>query len=111
MITSRYFSIQKVLVHSRNVTWAQLPSSVPASVENVRSVSVSRKGGKLDPSHHGVVEVDADDVGCDESSEFTGVRSRVTARPVATTPSCGCPMRESCAGGWSRYRRGYFFET
>ena len=40
------------VVHSRNVTWARLPPSVPVSAENVRSVSVSRKGGKFDSSYH-----------------------------------------------------------
>ena len=44
------------VVHSRNDTWARLPSSVSVSAENVRSVSVSRKGRKLDPSHHGDVK-------------------------------------------------------
>ena len=61
------------VVHSRNVTWARLPPpSVPVSAENVRSVYVSRKGGKLDHSRHGVVEED-EDVDCDESSESTSV--------------------------------------
>ena len=55
------------VVHSRNVTWARLSQSVPVSAENVCSLSVSRKGGKLDPSRHGEVEVD-EDVDCDESS-------------------------------------------
>ena len=67
----RYFSIQYV-VHFRNVTWARLTPSVPVSADNVRSVCVSRKEGKLDLGHHGVVEVD-EDVGSDESSESTGV--------------------------------------
>ena len=44
-----------------------------------------RKGEKLDPSHHGEVEVD-EDVDRDESSEYTGVRPRVTARLVTPTP-------------------------
>ena len=72
------------VVHSRNVTWAWLPPSVPDSAESVRSVSVSRKGGKLDPSRHEVVEVD-EDLDCDQSSESTDIRSRVTARPVSPT--------------------------
>ena len=41
------------VAHSRNVTWARLPPSVPVSTQNVRSVFVSRKGGKLDQSRHG----------------------------------------------------------
>ena len=49
-----------IVVHSRNGTSARLPPSVPVSAENVRSVYVSRKGGKLDPSRHGEVEVDRD---------------------------------------------------
>ena len=57
----------------------------------MRSVSVSRKGGKLDPSRHEEVEVD-EDGDCDESSESTGVQPRVTVRLVpptlAATP-CG----------------------
>ena len=61
----RYLSVQKVL-----------HPSVPVSAENMRYVSVSRKRGKLDPSRHGVMEVD-EIVNCDESSESTGVRSRV----------------------------------
>ena len=84
------------VVHSRKVTRARIPPSIPISAENMRSVSVSRKGGKLGSSRHGEVEVD-EDVDCDESSESTGVRSRVTAR-------------ESCTGGWSRYCHGYFVE-
>ena len=74
------------IVHSRNVTWARLPPSVPLSAENVHSVSVSSKGGKLDPSRHGEVEVD-EDVDRDESSEYTSVRPRVTARLVTPTPA------------------------
>ena len=46
------------VVHSRNATWARLPPSVAVSAENVRYVSISRKGGNLD--RHGVVEVDED---------------------------------------------------
>ena len=79
------------VVHSRNVTWARLLPSVHVSAENVRSVSVSRKGSKLEPSRHEEVEVD-EDVHCDESSEYTGVRPRVTARLVTPTPAvvpCG----------------------
>ena len=74
------------VVHSRNVTWAQSPPSVSVSAENMHSVSVSRKGGKLDPSRHGEVEVD-EDVDHDESSEYTGIRPRVTARLVTPTPA------------------------
>ena len=84
--------------HSRNVTWVRLPHLVPVSVDIVRSVSVSRKGGKLDPSRHGEVEVD-EDVDRDESSEYTGDRPRVTARLVTPTPAsipCG---RAALAGG------------
>ena len=79
------------VVHSRNVTWARLPPSIRVSAENVRSVSVSRKGGKLDPSRHVEMEVD-EDGDCDESSKSTGVRPRVTARLVTPTPAavpCG----------------------
>ena len=57
----------------------------------MHSVSVSRKGGKLDPSRHGEVEVD-EDVDRDESSEYTGVRPRFTVCLVAPTPAvipCG----------------------
>ena len=86
------------IVHSRNVTWAQLPLPVPVSAENVRYVSVSRKRGKLDPSRHGEVEVD-EDVDRDESSEFTGVRPRVTARLVASTPAAIPCGRAAPAGG------------
>ena len=64
----------------------RLPPSVSISAENVHSVSVSRKGGKLDPSHHGEVEVD-EDVDHDEPSEYTGVRPRATARLVTSTPA------------------------
>ena len=73
------------VVHSRNVTWARLPPLVPVCAENVHSVSVSRKGGKLDPSRHG--EEVGEDVYRDESSKYTGVRPRVTARLVAPTPA------------------------
>ena len=79
------------VVHSRNDTWTRLPPSVPVSAENVRSVSVSRKGRKLDSSRDGEVEMD-EDVDRDESSEYTGVRPRVIARLVAPTPAavpCG----------------------
>ena len=62
------------------------------------SVSVARKGGNLDPSHHGVVEKD-EDVDCDESSESTGVRSSVTARLVAPTPAAVPCGSASPAGG------------
>ena len=86
------------VVHSRNVTWAWLPPSVPDPAENVRSVSVPRKGGKLDPSRHEVVEVD-EDVDCDESSESTDVRSRVTARPVSPTLAAVPCGRFAPAGG------------
>ena len=73
-------------VHSRNVTWARLPPSVPISADNVRAVSVSRKGGKLNLSRPVRVEVD-EKVDCDKSSESTGAQSRVTARLVAPTPA------------------------
>ena len=79
------------VVNSRNVTWARLPPSIPVSAENVHYGSVSRKGGKLDPSRYGEVEV-GEDVDRDESSEYTAVRPRVTARLVAPTPAavpCG----------------------
>ena len=62
------------------------------------SVSVPRKVGKLDPSGPGEVEVD-DDVDRDESSEYTGVRPRVTARLVAPTPAAVPCGRAALAGG------------
>ena len=52
----------------------------------------------MDPSGHGVAEVDKD-VDCDESSESTGVRSKVTARLVAPTPSAVPCERAAPAGG------------
>ena len=79
------------VVYSRNVIWARLPPSVPVSAEKVRSVSVARKGEKLDPSHYGEVEMD-EDVVRDKSSESTGVRPRVTAHHLTPTPAttpCG----------------------
>ena len=63
----------KSVVHSRNVTWARLPPSVPVSAENVRPVSVSRRS--------------------------TGVRSRVTARLVAPTPAAVPCGRAAPVGG------------
>ena len=86
------------VVHSRNVTWARLPPLVPVSAENVHSVSVSRMGGKLDPSRHGKVKV-YEDVNRDESSEYTGVRPRVTARLVAPTPAVIPCWRAAPVGG------------
>ena len=86
------------VVRYRNVTWARLPSSFPVFVENVRFISVLKKGAKLDPGCHGVVEEDKY-VNCDESSESTGVRSSVTARLVAPTPSAGPCGRAAPAGG------------
>ena len=86
------------VVDSRNVTWARLPPPVPVSVENVRSVSVSRNVGKFDPRRHGGVEED-EYVDCDESSESNGVRSRVTARLVALTPAAVPCGRAAPAGG------------
>ena len=56
------------VVHSRNVTWARLRPSVSVSAENGHSVSVSRKGRKLDRSRHGEMEMD-EDVDRDESSK------------------------------------------
>ena len=84
--------------HSHNVTWAWLPPSVAVSAENVRSLSVSRKGEKLDPTRHGQVEVDEDE-DHDYSSESTGVQSRVTARLVASTPATVPCGRAAPAGG------------
>ena len=86
------------VVRYRNVTWARLPSLDPVPVENVRSVSVLKKGAKLDPSCHGVVEENKY-VNCDESSESTGVRSSVTARLVAPTPSTVPCGRAAPVGG------------
>ena len=86
------------VVHSRNDTRARLPPSVPVSAENVRSVSVSRKGTKLDPSRHGEVEVD-EDADRDESSESNGVQSRVTARLVPPTSTAVPCERAAPAGG------------
>ena len=51
----------------------------------------------LDLSRHRVVEEDKS-VGCDESSEFTSVRSRVTARLVAPTPAAVPCGRAALAG-------------
>ena len=64
----------------------------------MRSVSVLRKGGTLDPSRHEVVKEDGD-VDCDELSESTGVRSRVTARLVAPTSAALRCGRAAPAGG------------
>ena len=64
----------------------------------MRSVSVSRKGNKLDPSRHGEMEVD-EDGDCGESSESIGVRPRVTAHlatPIPASVPCG---RAAPAGG------------
>ena len=96
------------VVHSRNVTWSRLPPLVTVSAENIRSVYVSRKEGKLNPSRHGEVEVDVDGDG-DESSQRTGVQPRVTARLVAPTPAA-FPLWEGCTGRRSRYRRRCFVE-
>ena len=85
------------VVHFRNATWARLPPSVPVSA-NVRYVSILRTGGKLDLSRYGVVRVD-EDVDCDESSESTIVRSRVTAHLVALTPAAVPSGRATLAGG------------
>ena len=60
------------VVDCRNVTWVWLLPSISVSAKNVPSVFVSGKGGKLDPSRHGVVKRDKD-VDCDESSESTVV--------------------------------------
>ena len=86
------------VVHSRNVTWVRLPPLVPVCAENVRSVSVARKGGKLDPSRHGKMEV-YEDVDRDESSEYTGDRPRATARLVTPTPAAVPCRRVAPAGG------------
>ena len=86
------------VVHSRNVPWTRLPPSVPIYAESVRSVSVSREGGKLDPSRHKVAEEDEDAVN-DESSESTGVRSRVIARLIASTPAAVPCGRAAPTGG------------
>ena len=48
------------VVHSRNVTWTRLLPPVPVSAGNKRFVYASRKGRKLDPSRHGVMEADED---------------------------------------------------
>ena len=55
-------------------------------------------GGELDRSRHGEVEVD-ENMGRDESSEYTGVRSRVTARLVTPTPAAVPCGRTALAGG------------
>ena len=86
------------VVHSRSVIWARLPPSVPVSAENVHFVSGSRKGVKLEQSRHGEVEVD-EDVYRDESSEYTGVRPRGTARLITTTPVAVPCGRAALAGG------------
>ena len=64
----------------------------------MRSVSVSRKGRKLDQSRHEEAEVD-EDADRDESSESTGVQSRVTARLVPPTPAAVPCERAAPAGG------------
>ena len=51
-----FFSSGSV-AHSRNVIWARSPPSAPDPAENVRSVSVSRKRGKLVRRRQGEVEV------------------------------------------------------
>ena len=61
-------------------------------------MSVSGKGGKLDRSRHGEVEVD-EDGDCDKSSESTGVRPRVTARLVTPTSAAVPCGRAAPAGG------------
>ena len=64
----------------------------------MRSVSVSKKGRKLNPSRHGVVEVD-EDVDRDDSSKSISVLPRVAARLVAPIPAtipCG---RAASVGG------------
>ena len=86
------------IVHSRNVTWARLPPSVPVSAENVHSVSVSRKGGKLDPSRHREVEFD-EGGDCEEPSGSTGVRPRATTRLVTPTPAAVPRGRAAPPGG------------
>ena len=93
----RCFSIQEVFFTLAR-SWVRLPPAVPGSAENVRSVSVSRKGSKLDPSRHEEVEVD-EDVDRDESSEYTGVRPRVNARLVTPTPAAVPRERAALAGG------------
>ena len=64
----------------------------------MRSISVSRKGGKLDLICHGVVEEDKD-VNCDGTSESTGIWSKVTGRLVAPTPSAVPYEKAAPAGG------------
>ena len=63
----------------------------------MHSAYVSRKGGKLDPSRHGEGEVD-EDVDRDESSEYTGIRPRVTARRDTPTPAAVPCERVALAG-------------
>ena len=97
VIPMMYFSNSESVVHSRNVIWARLPLSVPVSVD---SVSVSRKGRKLGPSRHGEGKVD-EDGDCEESTESTDVRPRVTARLVTPTPAAVPCGRAALAGGRS----------
>ena len=52
----------------------------------------------MDPSHHREVEVD-EDVDCNELSESTGVRPRVTARLVAPASAAIPCGRAAPAGG------------
>ena len=94
----RYLCISESLVHTCNITWARSPPSVPVSAEDLCSVSVSGKGGKLNPSRDGVVEKDVHG-SLDESSESTGFRSSVTASLIAPTPAAVPCGRTAPAGG------------
>ena len=82
------------------MTWARLPPLVPVSAEIVHFASVSRKGGKLDPSRHGEVEAN-EDVDRDESSKYAGDQPRVTARLVTPTLAAIPCGRAALAGSRS----------
>ena len=56
------------------------------------------EGREVGPKCHGMVKVD-EDVDCDESSEYTGVGPKVTARLVAPTPAVVPAGRAAPAGG------------
>ena len=93
----RCFSIPEVLF-TLATSHGTVTSFSPCFGRKCYSVSVSRKGGKLDPSRHGEVEVD-EDVDRDESSEYIGVRPKVTARLVAPTPAVITCGRAAPVGG------------
>ena len=86
------------VAHSPNIRWARSSPSVPVFAEIVRFASVSRRGGKLYPSCHGVVEEDVD-VDFDHSREPSGIRSNVAISMVAPSLAAIPFGRASPAGG------------